>query len=185
MTLPEARQTFLTRYDDLAIEMTDLFVQELIDQGHRATGRLIASVVVKVSVVMNEVELAMSHLQYGVIVNTGLSAAQVPRTIKFIQDLMAWIRIKRIAGGLDKTVQNIAVRMAKTMWKTGIPTPGSYRFTRNGRRTMWIDYVYGKYNVSWQDRIAVISGDYMEDAFDAIMERTAKAAAPYIEFSKN
>lgn len=192
MTLQQARQNFLKRYDEFAFDMAHLFIQELEDQGHRATGRLIASVVAKVKAMMNDIELELSHLDYGIIVNTGLSPERVPysrgsgaKSSKFIDALMGWIRLKGIAGGLEKTVRSIAFAMATTMKKEGIPTKGSYRFTSNGRRTMWIDYIYDRYNVQWQEDVEILAGDYIEEAFDAMLEQTAKANAPYLSFSKN
>ena len=192
MTLELARQTFLKRYDEFAFDLAALFIRELEQQGHRATGRLIASVVAKVKAAMDDIEVALSHLDYGIIVNAGLKPAQVPysrgsgaKTSKFIEALMGWIRLKGIGGGLDKTVRGIAFAIATTMKKEGMPTRGSYRFTSNGRRTMWIDYIYNRYSVQWQDDVEILAGDYIEDAFDAILEQTAKAYAPYIEFSKN
>jgi hypothetical protein len=185
MTTAEAKTIFLAYYNELALEISNQFIAELEEQGHRATGKLIASVVVMVQNRMDEYELALSHLAYGVTVNTGLKASEVPRTIKFIQELAAWIKVKGIAGGLDKTIEKIAIRMAKVMWKVGIPTPGSYRFTSNGRRTMWIDFVYNKYNVGWQDRVGVIASDYMENVFDAMLIKTCNQFKPYLEFSKN
>ena len=192
MTLSQARQTFLTRYDEFAVYITSLFIDELQAQGHKATGRLIASVVAKVSSVLDSIDLALSHLDYGIIVNTGLPANRVPysrgsgaKTSKFIDALMDWIRLKGIAGGLDKTVRSVAFAMATAMKRDGIPTKGSYRFTSNGRRTMWIDYVYNKYNVSWQDQVAELSADYIEMAFDAMLEKTVSKYPGYLEFSKN
>jgi len=192
MTLQQARQTFLKRYDEFAFDLAHLFIQELEDQGHRATGRLIASVVAKVKATMDAIELELSHLDYGIIVNTGLSAERVPysrgsgaKSSKFIEALMGWIRLRGIGGGLDKTVRGIAFAIATTMKKEGMPTRGSYRFTSNGRRTMWIDYIYNRYNVQWQDDVEVITGDYIEDAFDAMLEEVAKANASYLSFSKN
>lgn len=192
MTLQDARTTFLRRYDEFAVDLASQFIDELEAQGHRATGRLIASVVARVQTTLDEIEVAMSHLDYGIIVNTGLSPERVPysrgsgaKTSKFIDALMGWIRLKGIAGGLDKNVRSIAFAMATVMKREGVPTKGSYRFTRNGRRTQWIDYIYQQYNVQWQDRMETIAADYVEDAFDAILERTARAYKPFIEFSKS
>lgn len=192
MTLELARQTFLKRYNEFALDLASLFVQELEDQGHRATGKLIASVVAKVSGMLNDLELQLTHLDYGIIVNTGLLPAQVPYTrgsgaksSKFIEALMGWIRLKGIGGGLDKTVRGIAFAIATNMKKEGVPTQGSYRFTSNGRRTMWIDYIYNRYNVQWQDDIEILAGDFIENAFDASLEKVATQYAPFIEFSKN
>lgn len=192
MTLQETRKIFLDRYNEFAVDVAALFIDELRDQGHKASGRLIASVVAKVKSALDEIELALSHLDYGIIVNTGVPAANVPysrgsgaKTSKFIDALIGWIRLRGIAGGLEKTVRSVAFAMATAMKRDGIPTKGSYKFTNNGRRTMWIDYIYNKYNVEWQDRVAELSSDYIEMAFDSMLEKTAKRYPGYIEFSKN
>jgi len=192
MTLSATRKIFLDQYNEFAFEIATLFIDELRAQGHKATGQLIASVVVRVQERLNELELTMSHLQYGVVVNNGVSPEKVPysrgsgaKTSKFIDALVAWIRFKGIAGGIDKKVRSIAFAMANAMKRDGIGTRGSYRFSSNGRRTMWIDYIYNRYNVSWQDRVALLSGNYIEEAFDSIIEKTANRYPDYIQFSKN
>jgi predicted RecB family endonuclease len=169
MTLREARQIFLDNYDDVGVAMSVRFVTELEQQGHRATGALVRSVVVKVAEELRAVELQLSHLEYGVTVNTGLKPSEVPRTLAFIKQIAAWVKFRKIAGGLDKTIEKVAVRIVKTMWRTGMPTPGSYRFSNNGRRTGWIDWVYAKYRVEWQDQIEPIAQDYIENAFNLML----------------
>lgn len=177
MTLREARQIFLDNYDDIGLAMSVRFVNELEAQDHKATGALVRSVVVKVSDELRAIELQLSHLEYGVRVNTGTKPSDVPRTLAFIKQIAAWIKFRKIAGGLDKSIEKVAVRMVKKMWKYGIPLPGSYRFSSNGRRTGWIDWVYAKYNVEWQDQVEPVAQDYIENAFNAMLEGIAKDAS--------
>lgn len=169
MTLKEARQIFLDNYDDVGMAISVRFVTELEEQGHKATGALVRSVVVRVSDELRAVELQLSHLQYGAQVNTGLKPSEVPRTLAFIKQIAAWVKFRKIAGGLDKSIEKVAVRIVKKMWQTGIPTPGSYRFSNNGRRTGWIDWVYAKYRVEWQDQVEPIAQDYIENTFDSML----------------
>lgn len=192
MTLEAARKIYIANLNEFASDMAVLFVEELEQQGHRATGNLIRSVIARVNAGLNEIDIAMSHFNYGVVVNTGVLSARVPYNrgsgagkSKFIDALMAWIRIRGIAGGLDKTVRRIAFAMATAMKRDGIPTKGSYAFTSNGRRTQWIDYVYNKYQVPWQDRAEEETQDYIEAAFDSMLEKTCNRFKPYLEFSKN
>lgn len=192
MTLEQTRKVYMERYNEFAVELAMQFIDELKDQGHKATGRLIASVVARVSSALDEIDLALSHLDYGIIVNTGVSANRVPysrgsgaKTSKFIDALIAWVRLRGIAGGLDKKVKSVAFAIATAMKRDGVPTRGSYKFTNNGRRTMWIDYVYNTYNVKWQDRIEIISHDYIDDAFDAMLQKTVSKYPGYLEYSKN
>lgn len=192
MTIGNVRKTYLRRQNEFAADIAVQFVDELIAQGHRATGNLIRSVVTLVKKELDGLEMAMQHADYGVIVNTGVAPGRVPysrgsgaRTSKFIDALIGWIRQRGIAGGLDKTVRSIAFAMATAMKRDGIPTKGSYGFTSNGRRTMWIDYIFNKYNIPWADRAAEESVDYIEQSFDAMLEKTCNRFKPYLEFSLN
>lgn len=192
MTVEATRKLYLRNLNEFAAHIAVTFVDELEAQGHRATGNLIRSVVALVKSEVDGAEIAMSHFNYGVVVNTGVLSARVPysrgsgaKTSKFIDALMAWIQIRGIAGGLDKTVRSIAFAMATAMKRDGIPTKGSYAFTSNGRRTQWIDYVYNKYNVPWADRVEEETFDYIEIAFDSMLEATCNRYKPYLEFSKN
>ena len=190
MTIEQARSSYLKHLNAFAADMAVLFVEELEQQGYRATGALIRSVIARVKEGLDEVDIFMSHLSYGIIVNTGVLAGRVPysrgsgaKSSKFIDALMAWIRLRGIAGGLDKTVRSVAFAMATAMKRDGIPTKGSYAFTQNGRRTEWIDYVYNKYNVSWSERVEKETGDYIEQVFDAMLQKTCDKWKPYLEFN--
>lgn len=186
---PEINQmltAFYQVYDDLGIELTELLKQELSEQGHRASGNLIKSVVHTVSQTLDNIETVIYHDKYGVYVNFGVMPSRVPFTIsrnraprapgtesKFIRALMNWIRLKNIAQGLDKDIKQVAFRMAFTMKREGIPTKGSFRFARNSRRTRWIDYVFQQYGVKLEDKATMQSQQIVADAVDSVLNRIA------------
>jgi hypothetical protein len=74
---------------------------------------------------------------YGVYVNNGRQKGgkKVP-----IDVLVAWIERKAIVSG-DKKVKSLAFAIQQTIHKEGSPTKGSFRFSNNGRRKGFIDFV--------------------------------------------
>jgi hypothetical protein len=120
--------------------------EELVGQGHRATGRLIESIEYNVNAFVDGLELQVSYLRYGAIVNNGVRANRVPygkktgaKTSQYIQALIKWVKVKGIAQGLE--AKGVAFAIAKKQAQVGIPTPKSVAFALNGRRVGFQDYV--------------------------------------------
>jgi hypothetical protein len=74
---------------------------------------------------------------YGKYVDSGRrkGAKKVPLDV-----LIAWIERKAIVNG-DKEVKSLAFAIQQTIFKEGSPTKGSFRFSNNGRRKGFIDFV--------------------------------------------
>jgi hypothetical protein len=123
----------------LVIELS----KELKAQGHIATGKLKDSIEYEIAGLKGELELAISYLEYGAVVERGVSASRIPygggkgSVSKYIQGLMSWIRFKKLTSGLAKDVKSFAFAIAKTHKKDGMPSKGSYKFSNNGRRKFW------------------------------------------------
>ena len=110
---------------------------ELIEQGHKATGNLVNSFEQRALSLPNSLVLEILMDDYGVYVNNGRKAGgkKVP-----IDVLVAWIERKAIVSG-DKKVKSLAFAIQQTIHKEGSPTKGSFRFSNNGRRKGFIDFV--------------------------------------------
>lgn len=127
---------FRENLTELGEYLTRLLVAELEEQGHRATGNLIKSVEWSVQNFLFGLELQISYKKYGVYVDQGVKASEIkspfaPARIKALTD---WVLLKRLTSGLDKA-KGIAYAIARTHAKYGIPSPGSYEHSKNGRRT--------------------------------------------------
>lgn len=111
--------------------------QELISQGHEATGNLVNSFEQNVISLPNSLVLEILMDDYGVYVNEGRkpNAKKVPIAV-----LIDWIERRAIASG-DKEVKNVAFAIQQKIFQEGSPTSGSYKFTSNGRRKGFIDFV--------------------------------------------
>jgi len=109
-------------------------VRELKEQGHVASGKGIRSFEV-----VNKSQGA--KLVADVIVNdylVELDKKQPPKVIP-MSDLVQWAKF--VKRGLS-TAQQIKFSQAVQfkIEDVGVPTPGAYQFTSNGRRTEWIEF---------------------------------------------
>ena len=111
--------------------------KELIEQGHQATGSLVNSFEQRVIEVPNSIVIEILMDEYGIYVNEGRKTGgkKVP-----INVLVDWIERKAIVNG-DKQVKSLAFAIQQTIHKEGIPTKGSFKFSNNGRRKGFIDFV--------------------------------------------
>lgn len=111
--------------------------KELIGQGHDATGNLINSFEQRVIELPNNIVLEILMDEYGIYVNEGRKTGgkKVPISV-----LVEWIERKAIVNG-DKEVKSLAFAIQNTIHKEGIPTKGSFKFSNNGRRKGFIDFV--------------------------------------------
>ena len=111
--------------------------KELIEQGHQASGNLVNSFEQRVIEVPNSIVIEILMDEYGIYVNEGRKTGgkKVP-----INVLVDWIERKAIVNG-DKEVKSLAFAIQQTIHKEGIPTKGSFKFSNNGRRKGFIDFV--------------------------------------------
>lgn len=111
--------------------------KELLGQGHKATGNLINSFEQRVIELPNSIVIEILMDEYGIYVNEGRKTGgkKVPISV-----LVEWIERKAIASG-DKEVKSMAFAIQNTIHKEGIPTKGSFKFSNNGRRKGFIDFV--------------------------------------------
>ena len=111
--------------------------KELIEQGHKATGNLVNSFEQRVIELPNSIVIEILMDEYGIYVNDGRAKKRkkVP-----ISALVKWIEQRAIASG-DKKVKSLAFAIQQTIHKEGMPTKGSFKFSNNGRRKGFIDFV--------------------------------------------
>tara|TARA_R100001440_G_scaffold23689_1_gene38572 strand:+ start:2571 stop:3059 length:489 start_codon:yes stop_codon:yes gene_type:complete len=111
--------------------------KELLEQGHKDTGTLINSFEQRVIELPNSIVIDILMDEYGIYVNQGRKTGgkKVP-----INVLVDWIERKAIVNG-DKQVKSLAFAIQQTIHKEGIPTKGSFKFSNNGRRKGFIDFV--------------------------------------------
>jgi len=134
------------KMDEVMERVRALAEEEIRAQGHVATGRGVNSL--EGVVIDGRGERIVGGLfveEYMIIQDEGVTAARIPyspgsgrRFSRFIQGLIRWSEVVK-PGMADEERLGFAIAVAKTMKKEGMPTRGSYSFSRNGRRTGWIE----------------------------------------------
>lgn len=110
---------------------------ELIGQGHNATGSLVNSFKSRSILLPNSLVIEIAMNRYGGAVDKGRKAGtkKIP-----LEALMEWIEDRAIASG-DTEKKNIAFAIQQKIFQEGSPTKGSFKFSPNGRRKGFIDFV--------------------------------------------
>lgn len=118
----------------------EIRVQFLL-QGHSLTGKAVNSLETQNQ---NLKEKSVLIIDYALKVNSGISAAEVRGYLsnpfkrqEYLNGLTKWVQ--RRNGGSLQAAKGIAVRIAKVAARTGHPTPGARRFSKNGKRTGFIE----------------------------------------------
>lgn len=113
-------------------------------QGHKLTGKLESSLRIESKIQAKALELVLFSAKYGTYVNKGVPASSIPfggnrrsgrrgGRSKYIQGLITYFRRRGVSSLKEAT--GAAFATAKIHKKTGMPTPGSRRFSRTGKRT--------------------------------------------------
>lgn len=127
--------------EELLKDSAEILRQELIqslkDQGHYGRGNLAESLEIKISEGGGILKAQIFMSDYGLILETGVSANKVPfgeqrsNFSDYLQGLM---------DNLGVTLGS-AIAIAKTAKIQGHPTDGSFKLSSNGKRTGWITEV--------------------------------------------
>lgn len=141
------KQKVIDRFREGLAKLADQGRAELAAQGHRATGKGIASLegLVTSDNLEKLVGVIMAN-DYLIPVDTGVPASRVPfgsgspgGNSKYIQGLLDWVGVIK-PGLAEKKKISFVFAIARAHKREGIPTRASVRFARNGRRKNWIKF---------------------------------------------
>lgn len=106
--------------------------EELAAQGHPLTGRLSQSFTFSFSETADVFRGAIEAEEYAIYIDAGVSASRVRYPIRVM------IRYFLLRGLPAKEAKSAAYATRAIHQREGIPTRGSYAFSKNGRRTGFI-----------------------------------------------
>jgi len=149
---------------------------ELIDQGHKHSGSLISSLEGRIKDDIKGFDVAIWGNRYAAYLDKGVKANRIPYSgrsgggkSKYIQALIAYFRQK---GAADPKAAAFAT--ANKHKKEGMPTKGSYKYSKTGKRKGFIKEALNK-------REAIIN-KRMTDLVDKKFEKKVKEITKQIEF---
>jgi len=116
--------------------LVDKLRKELLEQGHRSTGKLMDTMRYEINNKGDTFEILIYAQGYAKAINNGTP----PGNWVNLQDLADWVERKGIASG-EKDIKRAAFFIRKKIFEKGTPTPNSFNFSSNGRRTDFIGAV--------------------------------------------
>lgn len=124
--------------------LVDEIRDQIVLQGHNLTGKLKASVEDKQVLTDDGVIIRFLLNEYGIPLNTGVFPNRIPygtytgaKVSKYIQGLIRFAKLRfRVT---EKEAKSIAFAIANKHIKEGMPTRNSYRFSKTGKRTEYIE----------------------------------------------
>lgn len=154
--------------------------KEFIDQGHGKKGRskLIDTAEVKTQILASVIKSELFMERYFRFVNDGVKASRVPyqrgsgrKTSKYIEALILFFRRKGLG---QKRSERAAFATATLAKRQGHPTRSSFRFSKNGRRTKFVDFTLERL----EDKMLNLLSDKVEQSvilkFNKVLERTQR-----------
>lgn len=119
-------------------------VNQIKLQGHNLTGKLTKSVSYKVFYTQQGISLIFEMEEYGAILNKGVKANKIPfggntgaKRSKYIQGLKRFAQLRFFVD--EKKALQIAFAIAHAHKRDGMPTRKSFRFSKTGKRTNFIE----------------------------------------------
>ena len=134
---------------DIATYVKSLIVAEIKAQGHNLTGKLIKSVSFKIEYTPQGIAILFFMEDYGAILNKGVKANRIPFTVgsgakksKYIDGLKRYAQLRFFVD--EKKALQIAFAIAHAHKRDGMPTKKSFRFSKTGYRTNFIEDAIGR-----------------------------------------
>jgi hypothetical protein len=153
---------------------------ELSEQGHVATGRGIASLKAKVvESVGDTLRIGIEGNDYLLDLDTGIPASKVDTSAAAEARLLQWARIVK-PGLSESNLKRFTFLTLNKAAVLGFPLPGSFAFSKNGRRTEWIKFgfeVNAEKIIEEQFKVFELLVENFDEIYQAAIEEARKIAA--------
>jgi hypothetical protein len=158
---------------EIATLVIDSFKKQIQIQGHTLTGELEASFEASFLRFGLTDVIAISFNDYGVPLDTGVSAERIPFSLsgnggksRYIEGLTRFAKLR--FGVSDREAQSIAFAIAQKHKKEGMPTKDSYQFSKNGSRINWIDLALSETAADIDQALSTFVASYIDVLFQKL-----------------
>ena len=143
----DRRNATLKALEGVMLTLQKRLRDEVEAQGHRLTGRLIQSIQFDIKKTDSAIIGSMYFADYGVFIELGVPANRIPYTpggprrggkSKYIQALISYFQLRGLS---TREANRAAFATATKHSREGMPTRDSYRFSRTGQRTGFVQKV--------------------------------------------
>ena len=168
-------------FEEVALQIGEVIKRALIlsytMQGHKLTGGLINSIEYQVRAQVTAASIDFYMYDYGVILDKGVSAANIPYqrgrgagSSKYIDGLKQYARL-RMGAATEKEAERIAFAIANKHKSEGMPTKASFVYSSTGKRTGAIDAALEDANPEVTRLINVAMEEYINTFFIRAMKQ--------------
>ena len=168
-------------FEQVALQIGEVIKRALIlsytMQGHKLTGGLINSIEYQVRAQVTAASIDFYMYDYGVILDKGVSAANIPYqrgsgagSSKYIDGLKQYARL-RMGAATEKEAERIAFAIANKHKSEGMPTKASFVFSSTGKRTGAIDAALEDANPEVTRLINLAMEEYINTFFIRAMKK--------------
>ena len=142
----ESKEIANEKLENLKKVISKVLLEEFTAQGHTMTGKVVKDIEYQKEYKGNFLHISGFMYPYGMIVQAGVTSDKIPYdpskrtgagTSKYIQALMLYAK-QRMGARSEQNAKSIAFAIARTHKKEGMPTKGSYKFSKTGKRKDWI-----------------------------------------------
>lgn len=141
-----AAKTFLAPrwYDKFKEDLKKALLQTWTDQGHYMNGNIISTMEFVVNETDKYIDIIGMMSKYGAYIEAGVNKSKIPftppsdrdRKSLYIQALARYAQLKMHVS--EKESLGVAFAIAYKQKREGMPTKGSFAFSKTGKRTQWI-----------------------------------------------
>jgi len=172
------RGVIFTDVERLENIITEALMEEWEAQGHSMTGAVVKEIEYKVNQTVDILTLSGYMPYYGNILAAGVKAEKIPYSgrsgrggvSKYIQALQRYAQA-RMGISDNKKSLSVAFAIANTQKKSGMPTPGSYRYTSTGKRTGWVEEALRKGENKITTTVREVTNNYLKINLDAMISQ--------------
>lgn len=150
--------------------LVDQLRSELEAQGHNNTGELAASIRYKIEANTNGYEIVFTAKDYAKFVNNGIRPGKWVSVIA----LAKWVEQRGIASG-DKEVKAAAFAIQRKIFQEGSPTKNAFNFSKNGRRTEFVEFIFAENEKFILSELLAIFSDEITSRLDNVLKANREA----------
>jgi len=172
-----AANTIYNDIEKLESVISEVLLNEWEAQGHSMGGKVVKDIEYQSKIETNRIILSGFMYPYGNIQAAGVPSSKIPYsghskrggTSLYITALQNYVK-NRMGISDEKKSKGIAFAIAETQKKQGMPTRGSYRFSRTGKRTEWVSDAL-KRDDKITNAVSELAFNVMRVQFDALIDK--------------
>lgn len=163
--------------------ISEALKEEWEAQGHKMTGAVVQDIEYFSNYkAKNILEITAMMYPYGLIVQAGVKKDKIPYTpgartgagtSKYIQALIQYAS-QRMGARSEANAKQIAFAIAAKHKKEGMPTGGSYAFTKTGKRLDWIIAAFKRHEEEIIEAVTKVASEATGITFDLLITKYQK-----------